>query len=196
MPRDVRTPYDVREVIARIVDGSELQEFKASVAHHVGSVVHWGILVAILEANCQWRAFPKGAEGRPLHRACSPAAHTAAFPAEYLRFHGRRKWQKRGDCQERRKARDGGGDGIGTEDNGADRRQLRCGNYGTCGRAYQPRFLFINNARISVMAGEAALFWRPQIATCRELERLSRKHSKAPIRQKYEDEGNPYYANQ
>jgi 3-methylcrotonyl-CoA carboxylase beta subunit len=70
------------------------------------------------------------------------------------------------------------------------------GNYGMCGRAYSPRFLFTwPNARISVMGGEQAA---SVLATVhRDAERWSTEEAeafKAPIRQKYEDEGNPYYA--
>jgi 3-methylcrotonyl-CoA carboxylase beta subunit len=70
------------------------------------------------------------------------------------------------------------------------------GNYGMCGRAYQPRFLFTwPNARISVMGGEQAA---SVLATVhRDAESWSADEAeafKAPIRQKYEDEGNPYYA--
>jgi 3-methylcrotonyl-CoA carboxylase beta subunit len=70
------------------------------------------------------------------------------------------------------------------------------GNYGMCGRAYCPRFLFMwPNARISVMGGEQAA---AVLATVnRDAESWSKEEMeafKAPIRQKYEDEGNPYYA--
>jgi 3-methylcrotonyl-CoA carboxylase beta subunit len=70
------------------------------------------------------------------------------------------------------------------------------GNYGMCGRAYSPRFLFTwPNSRISVMGGEQAA---SVLATVhRDAERWTKEEAeafKAPVRQKYEDEGNPYYA--
>jgi 3-methylcrotonyl-CoA carboxylase beta subunit len=70
------------------------------------------------------------------------------------------------------------------------------GNYGMCGRAYSPRFLFTwPNARISVMGGEQAA---SVLATVhRDAEKWTPEEAeafKAPIRQKYEDEGSPYYA--
>jgi len=70
------------------------------------------------------------------------------------------------------------------------------GNYGMCGRAYSPRFLFTwPNARISVMGGEQAA---SVLATVhRDADKWDEREAeafKAPIRQKYEDEGNPYYA--
>ena len=70
------------------------------------------------------------------------------------------------------------------------------GNYGMCGRAYQPRFLFSwPNARISVMGGEQAASVLASVH--RDAETWSEAEAetfKTPIRQKYEDEGNPYYA--
>jgi 3-methylcrotonyl-CoA carboxylase beta subunit len=92
VPGDVRAPYDVREVIARIVDGSELHEFKAlygttlvcGFARHLGD--------AGRDPGEQWRAVQRErAEGRAFHRARLPAPRAAAVPAEHLRLHGRRE---------------------------------------------------------------------------------------------------------
>ena len=90
IPTDARKPYDVREIIARIVDGSEFDEFKArygttlvtGFAHiegmPVGIVANNGILFSEI-----------GAEGRALHRAVLPAQDPAGLPAEHHRLHGR-----------------------------------------------------------------------------------------------------------
>ena len=90
MPADLRTPYDIREVIARVVDGSRFDEFKArfgetlvtGFAHvmgcPVGIVANNGVLFS--------EAAQKGAHFIEL---CSPAAYPSGIPAEYHRVHGR-----------------------------------------------------------------------------------------------------------
>ena len=102
--------------------------------------------------------FGVGAEGRPLHRALQPTRHPADLPAEHHRLHGRQEVRGRRHRQGRRQDGDGGG------------LRQRCrnspciiggsfgaGNYGMCGRAFGPRFLWMwPNARISVMGGEQA----------------------------------------
>ena len=92
IPDDVRTPYDVHEVIGRIVDGSEFHEFKPLYGSTLvcGFARIWGMPVAILANN--GILFSESAlEGRPFHRARLPAAHALAVPAEHLRLHGRRQ---------------------------------------------------------------------------------------------------------
>ena len=89
---DVRAPYDVHEVIARLVDGSEFHEFKALYGTTLvcGFAHIWGMPVAIL-ANNGVLFSRKRAEGRAFHRARLPAAHAVAVPAEHLGLHGRRQ---------------------------------------------------------------------------------------------------------
>ena len=103
IPADTRKPYDVREVIARIVDGSRFDEFKARYGttlvtgfarlhgYPVGIVANNGILFSRV-----------GAEGRALHRAVRPARHSAAVPAEHHRLHGRPEVRERRHRQGRR----------------------------------------------------------------------------------------------
>ena len=92
IPDDVRTPYDVHEVIARIVDGSEFHEFKALYGSTLvcGFARIWGMPVAILANNGILFSRKRG-EGRAFHRARLPAAHALAVPAEHFRLHGRRQ---------------------------------------------------------------------------------------------------------
>jgi len=88
----VRAPYDVREVIARIVDGSEFDEFKALYGTTLvtGFARIWGYPVAILANNGV--LFSESAlKRRSLHRTGLPTRHPAAVPAEHFRLHGRRQ---------------------------------------------------------------------------------------------------------
>ena len=92
IPEDVRAPYDVHEIIARIVDASEFHEFKPLYGSTLvcGFAHIWGMPVAILANNgvlfCE-----SALKGRAFHRARLPAPHAAPVPAEHLRFHGRRE---------------------------------------------------------------------------------------------------------
>ena len=120
------TQYDVREVIARLVDGSELDEFKQNFATTlVTGFAHLeGIPIAIL-ANNGILYSETAQKGRPLHRARVPAQNPAAVPAEHFRLHGRSR--RRGGRHRAARRQDGDGGVVceRAEDHGADRRQLR-----------------------------------------------------------------------
>ncbi|AKH43084.1 3-methylcrotonyl-CoA carboxylase beta subunit [Altererythrobacter atlanticus] len=197
IPQDVRAPYDVHEVIARIVDGSEFHEFKA----HYGSTLvcgfaHvWGMPVAILANNGVLfsESAVKGAHfielacqrGIPLLflQNISGFMVGGKYEAEGIAKHGAKLVTAVATAQVPKITVVIGG-------------SFGAGNYGMCGRAYSPRFLFTwPNARISVMGGEQAA---SVLATVnRDADKWSREEEeafKAPIRQKYESEGNPYYA--
>jgi 3-methylcrotonyl-CoA carboxylase beta subunit len=90
IPQDVRAPYDVREVIARLVDGSEFHEFKALFGTTLvcGFAHIWGMPVAILANNGV--LFAKRARAR-ISSNWPASAHPAAVPAEHLGLHGRRQ---------------------------------------------------------------------------------------------------------
>lgn len=197
IPDDVRAPYDVREIIARIVDGSEFHEFKALYgATLVCGFAHiWGMPVAILANNGVLfsESAQKGAHFIEL--ACqrripllflqniSGFMVGGKYEAEGIAKHGAKLVTAVATAQVPKVTVLIGG-------------SFGAGNYGMCGRAYQPRFLFTwPNARISVMGGEQAASvlatvhrdaakWTPEEAEA----------FKAPVRQKYEAEGNPYYA--
>jgi len=197
IPEDVRAPYDVHEVIARIVDGSEFHEFKA---HYGATLVcgfaHiWGMPVAILANNGVLfsESAQKGAHFIEL--ACQ-----RKIPLLFLQnisgFMVGGKYEAEGIAKHGAKLVTAVATATVPKITVLIGGSFGAGNYGMCGRAYSPRFLFTwPNARISVMGGEQAA---SVLATVhRDAEKWSPDEAeafKAPIRQKYEDEGNPYYA--
>ncbi|VVT01793.1 carboxyl transferase domain-containing protein [Erythrobacter sp. EC-HK427] len=197
IPDDVRAPYDVHEVIARLVDASEFHEFKRDYgATLVCGFAHiWGMPVAILANNGVLfsESAQKGAHFIEL--ACqrripllflqniSGFMVGGKYEAEGIAKHGAKLVTAVATAQVPKLTVVIGG-------------SFGAGNYGMCGRAYSPRFLWTwPNARISVMGGEQAA---SVLATVhRDADNWTSEEAeafKAPIRQKYEDEGNPYYA--
>ena len=197
IPDDVRTPYDVHEVIARIVDGSEFHEFKALYGSTLvcGFARIWGMPVAILANNgiLFSESAQKGAHFIEL--ACQRRTPLlflqnisgfmvgGKYEAEGIAKHGAKLVTAVATAQVPKITVLIGG-------------SFGAGNYGMCGRAYSPRFLFTwPNSRISVMGGEQAA---SVLATVhRDADTWNSEEAeafKAPIRQKYEDEGNPYHA--
>jgi 3-methylcrotonyl-CoA carboxylase beta subunit len=197
IPEDVRAPYDVKEVIARLVDGSEFHEFKA---HYGATLVcgfaHiWGMPVAILANNGVLfsESAQKGAHFIEL--ACQ-----RRIPLLFLQnisgFMVGGKYEAEGIAKHGAKLVTAVATATVPKVTVVIGGSFGAGNYGMCGRAYSPRFLFTwPNARISVMGGEQAA---SVLATVhRDADSWSPDEAeafKAPIRQKYEDEGNPYYA--
>ena len=197
IPRDVRAPYDVHEVIARLVDASEFHEFKPLYGSSLvcGFAHIWGMPVAILANNGVLfsESAIKGAHFIEL--ACqrripllflqniSGFMVGGRYEAEGIAKHGAKLVTAVATASVPKVTVLIGG-------------SFGAGNYGMCGRAYSPRFLFTwPNSRISVMGGEQAASvlatvhrdaasWTPEQAEA----------FKTPVRQKYEDEGNPYYA--
>jgi len=197
VPSDVRAPYDVHEVIARIVDGSELHEFKANYGTTLvcGFAHIWGIPVAILANNGVLfsESAQKGAHFIEL--ACQ-----RRIPLLFLQnisgFMVGGKYEAEGIAKHGAKLVTAVATASVPKITILIGGSFGAGNYGMCGRAYGPRFLFAwPNARISVMGGEQAA---SVLATVhRDAEKWTAEEAeafKAPIRQKYEDEGNPYYA--
>ncbi|MXO48865.1 methylcrotonoyl-CoA carboxylase [Erythrobacter vulgaris] len=197
VPEDVRAPYDVHEVIARLVDGSDFHEFK----QHYGSTLvcgfaHiWGMPVAILANNGVLfsESAQKGAHFIEL--ACQ-----RRIPLLFLQnisgFMVGGKYEAEGIAKHGAKLVTAVATASVPKVTVVIGGSFGAGNYGMCGRAYSPRFLFTwPNARISVMGGEQAA---SVLATVhRDADSWSDEQAeefKAPIRQKYEDEGNPYYA--
>ena len=197
IPEDVRAPYDVHEVIARLVDGSELHEFKPLYGNTLvcGFAHIWGMPVAILANNGVLfsESALKGAHfielacqrGIPLLflQNISGFMVGGRYEAEGIAKHGAKLVTAVATAQVPKLTVVIGG-------------SFGAGNYGMCGRAYSPRFLFTwPNARISVMGGEQAA---SVLATVhRDAERWTAEEEeafKAPIRDTYEREGNPYYA--
>jgi 3-methylcrotonyl-CoA carboxylase beta subunit len=197
LPQDVRAPYDVHEVIARLVDGSEFHEFKALYGSTLvcGFAHIWGMPVAILANNGVLfsESAVKGAHFIEL--ACQ-----RRIPLLFLQnisgFMVGGKYEAEGIAKHGAKLVTAVATASVPKITVLIGGSFGAGNYGMCGRAYSPRFLFTwPNARISVMGGEQAA---SVLATVhRDAEKWTPEEAeafKAPIRQKYEDEGNPYYA--
>ncbi|MBY8337056.1 methylcrotonoyl-CoA carboxylase [Alteriqipengyuania sp. NZ-12B] len=197
IPEDVRAPYDVHEVIARLVDGSEFHEFKKDYGSTLvcGFAHVWGMPVAILANNGVLfsESAVKGAHFIEL--ACQ-----RRIPLLFLQnisgFMVGGKYEAEGIAKHGAKLVTAVATASVPKVTILIGGSFGAGNYGMAGRAYSPRFLFSwPNSRISVMGGEQAA---SVLATVhRDADSWTEEQAeefKAPIRQKYEDEGNPYYA--
>jgi len=197
IPADVRAPYDVHEVIGRIVDGSEFQEFKALYGTTLvcGFARIWGIPVAILANNGVLfsESALKGAHFIEL--ACQ-----RRIPLLFLQnisgFMVGGKYEAGGIAKDGAKLVAAVATATVPKITVLIGGSFGAGNYGMCGRAYGPRLLFTwPNSRISVMGGEQAA---AVLATVhRDADKWTAAEAdafKAPIREKFETEGDPYYA--
>ncbi|NOW47423.1 3-methylcrotonyl-CoA carboxylase beta subunit [Novosphingobium sp. SG751A] len=197
IPRDVRAPYDVREVIARIVDDSAFHEFKALYGTTLvcGFAHIHGMPVAILANNGVLfsESAVKGAHFIEL--ACQ-----RRIPLLFLQnisgFMVGGKYEAEGIARHGAKLVTAVATASVPKITVLIGGSFGAGNYGMCGRAYGPRFLFTwPNARISVMGGEQAASVLATVHrdaatwTADEAEAF-----KAPIRAKYEEEGSPWHA--
>ncbi len=202
IPADVRAPYDVREIIGRIVDGSEFDEFKALYGTTLvtGFAHIWGCPVAILANN-----------GVLFSESALKAAHFIELACQrkipLLFLQNISGFMVGGKYEAGGIAKDGAKMVTAVATANVPKLTVLiggsfgAGNYGMCGRAYSPRFLFSwPNSRISVMGGEQAA---SVLATVRRegLEARGGTWSaeeeaafKAPVRQRYEEEGDPYFA--
>jgi len=197
IPPDVRAPYDVHEVIARLVDGSEFHEFKALYGSSLvcGFAHIWGMPVSILANNGVLfsESAVKGAHFIEL--ACQRRV-PLLFLQNISGFMVGGKYEAEGIAKHGAKLVTAVATASVPKITVLIGGSFGAGNYGMCGRAYAPRFLFSwPNARISVMGGEQAA---SVLATVhRDADKWSPEEAeafKAPIRQKYEDEGNPWHA--
>ena len=128
IPSDVRAPYDVHEVIARLVDGIRIPRVQGAVWQLFGVRLCAYLGHAGGDPGQQRRAVQrKRGQGRAFHRARLPAAHSAAVPAEHQRLHGRRQVRGGRHRQAWCQAGDGSGDRQRAQGHRADRRQLRRG---------------------------------------------------------------------
>ena len=202
IPTDTRKPFDVREIIARIVDGSDFHEFKqrfgttlvCGFAHiegmPVGIVANNGILFS--------ESAQKGAHFIEL---CGQRKIPLIFLQNITGFMVGRKYENEGIARHGAKMVTAVATVNVPKFTIIIGGSFGAGNYGMCGRAYSPRFLWMwPNARISVMGGEQAA---GVLATVKRdgIEAKGGQWSaeeeeafKAPIRQQYEDQGHPYYA--
>ena len=202
IPTDARKPYDVREVIARIVDGSEFDEFKARYGSTLvtGFAHIEGMPVGIVANNGV--LFSESAmKGAHFIELCCQRRVPLVFLQNITGFMVGRKVENEGIARAGAKMVTAVACAQVPKFTVIIGGSFGAGNYGMCGRAYSPRFLWMwPNARISVMGGEQAA---SVLATVKRdgIEAKGGQWSaddeeafKAPIRQQYEDQGHPYYA--
>ena len=202
VPADRRRPFDVREVIARLVDDSEFSEFKRLFgATLVTGFAHlWGYPVGIVANN--GILFSESAQkGAHFIELCAQRGIPLVFLQNITGFMVGRKYEAGGIAKDGAKMVTAVATASIPKFTVIIGGSFGAGNYGMCGRAYGPRFLWMwPNARISVMGGEQAasvlaqvrrdnLEARGEIWAPEEEEAF-----KAPIREQYETQGHPYYA--
>ena len=202
IPVDTRKPFDVREIIARIVDGSEFDEFKARYGttlvcgfaqlhgYPVGIVANNGILFG--------ESAQKGAHFIEL---CGQRGIPLLFLQNITGFMVGRKYENGGIAKDGAKMVTAVATVQVPKITMLIGGSFGAGNYGMCGRAYSPRFLWMwPNSRISVMGGEQAA---SVLSTVRRdgieakggaWSKEEEEAFKAPIRDQYEFQGHPYYA--
>ncbi len=202
VPMDTRKPYDIREIIARLVDGSEFDEFKKLYGQTLvcGFAHIWGYPVGILGNN--GILFSESAQkGAHFIELCCQRQIPLLFLQNITGFMVGRKYEAGGI------AKDGAKLVTAVATAGVPKFTVvvggsyGAGNYGMCGRAYSPRFLWMwPNARISVMGGEQAAMVLSQLrrdnieASGGKWSAEEEEKFRAPIRAQYEDQGHPYYA--
>ncbi|AVT00454.1 methylcrotonoyl-CoA carboxylase [Paracidovorax avenae] len=202
IPVDTRKPFDVREIIARIVDGSEFDEFKARYGTTLvtGFARIEGMPVGIIANN--GILFSEAAlKGAHFIELCCQRKIPLVFLQNITGFMVGRKYENEGIARNGAKMVTAVATAAVPKFTIVIGGSFGAGNYGMCGRAYSPRFLWMwPNARISVMGGEQAA---SVLATVRRdgIEGKGGTWSmeeeeafKAPIRRQYEEQGHPYYA--
>ena len=202
IPAISRKPYDVREVIARIVDGSEFDEFKAFYGTTLvcGFAHIYGYPVGIIANN--GILFSESAlKGTHFIELCCQREIPLVFLQNITGFMVGRKYEAGGIAKNGAKMVTAVACAQVPKFTVIIGGSFGAGNYGMCGRAYDPRFLWMwPNARISVMGGEQAASVLAQVTrdkkakagetfTAEEEEQL-----KEPILEQYEKSGHPYYA--
>ncbi len=197
IPPDVRAPYEVREVIARLVDGSRFDEFKQLYGTTLvcGFAHIWGYPVAILANNGVLFSESALKATHFIELACQRGV-PLIFLQNISGFMVGGRYEAGGIAKDGAKMVMAVACAEVPKFTVLIGGSFGAGNYGMCGRAYSPRFLFSwPNSRISVMGGEQAA---SVLATVhRDADKWTPAEAeafKAPIRQRYEDEGSPYYA--
>jgi len=202
IPRDTRYPFDIREIIARIVDGSEFHEFKArygktlvcGFAHihgyPVGIVANNGILFS-----------ESALKGAHFIELCNQRDIPLVFLQNITGFMVGKKYENAGLAKDGAKMVTAVACSHVPKFTVIIGGSFGAGNYAMCGRGYQPRFLWMwPNARISVMGGEQAASVLATIkrdgieAAGKTWPPAEEEIFKAPIRDQYERQGHPYYA--
>ncbi|QEW01369.1 methylcrotonoyl-CoA carboxylase [Microbacterium caowuchunii] len=202
VPTNPRTPYDVREVILRIVDGSQFQEFKELYATTLvcGFARIWGFPVGIVANN--GILFSESAlKGAHFVELCNQRGIPLVFLQNISGFMVGKEYENAGIAKDGAKLVTAVAGSVVPTFTVVIGGSYGAGNYGMCGRAYDPRFLWMwPNARISIMGGDQAAAvlstvrrdaieasggtWTPEEEAA----------FRAPIREQYEEQGSPYYA--
>ena len=201
-PPDARTAYDVREVIARLVDGSRFDEFKARYGPTLvtGHARIHGQLAGIVANNGV--LFSESAlKATHFIQLCNRRGTPLVFLQNITGFIVGRDYEQRGIAKDGAKMVNAVANSVVPKVTVIIGGSFGAGNYGMCGRAYDPRFLWSwPNARISVMGGEQAANVLATVAADRarregrELDEAALKAIRAPILAKYAEESSPYYA--
>jgi 3-methylcrotonyl-CoA carboxylase beta subunit len=202
VPTDSRTPYDVRQVITRIVDGSRFHEFKALYGETLvcGFARIWGYPVGIV-ANNGILFSESSLKGAHFIELCNQRGIPLVFLQNITGFMVGKEYENGGIARDGAKLVTAVACSVVPKFTVVIGGSFGAGNYGMCGRAYDPRFLWMwPNARISVMGGEQAA---SVLATVRrdgieakggEWSSDEEEAFKAPIRDQYEEQGSPYYS--
>ncbi|MEW9806762.1 carboxyl transferase domain-containing protein [Mesorhizobium marinum] len=202
VPEDTRKPYDVREIIARIVDGSELDEFKANygVTLVTGFAHLMGMPVGVIANNGV--LFSESAlKGAHFIELCCQRKIPLVFLQNITGFMVGKKYEQGGIARDGAKLVTAVATAQVPKVTMIIGGSFGAGNYGMCGRAFSPRFLWMwPNARISVMGGEQAA----TVLALVKREGIERRGGvwpaeeeaafRAPILEKYEREGHPLYS--
>ena len=202
VPTDARKPYDVRDVIARLVDGSMFDEFKQQYGetlvcgfahlygHQIGIIANNGILFS-----------ESALKGTHFVELCGQRRIPLVFLQNITGFMVGKKYEAGGIAKDGAKLVTAVSTVAVPKLTVIIGGSFGAGNYGMCGRAFGPRFLFMwPNARISVMGGEQAASVLAQVkrdnfAAKGEAWSAAEEESfKRPIRDQYEQQGHPYYA--
>ncbi|MFM9842064.1 MAG: carboxyl transferase domain-containing protein [Dongiaceae bacterium] len=202
IPADTRKPYDVREVIARVVDGSEFDEFKQLYGSTLvcGFAHLYGYPVGIVANN--GILFSESAlKGAHFIQICAQRGLPLIFLQNITGFMVGKKYEAGGIAKDGAKMVTAVSCARVPKITMLIGGSFGAGNYGMCGRAFGPRFLWMwPNSRISVMGGEQAANVLAQVKrdgmTARKQAWSAEEEEafKAPIRNQYETQGHPYYA--
>lgn len=202
LPKDPRHPYDVREILARLVDGSRFHEFKAGYGSTLvcGQARWWGYSIGIVANNGV--LFSESAlKGAHFIQLCSQRRIPLLFLQNITGFMVGKRYEQGGIARDGAKMVQAVATSAVPKITVIVGASHGAGNYAMCGRGYGPRFLFSwPNSRISVMGAEQAASVLVQVKRdqlAREGKTLSEQEARSiadPVLAKYEREGDPYYA--
>jgi 3-methylcrotonyl-CoA carboxylase beta subunit len=202
VPVDGRKPFDVRDIIARVVDGSEFDEFKKLYGTTLvcGFAHIWGFPVGII-ANNGILFSESSLKGAHFIELCCQRGIPLVFLQNITGFMVGKKYEAGGIARDGAKLVTAVATASVPKFTVVIGGSYGAGNYGMCGRAYSPRFLWMwPNARISVMGGEQASMVLSQVrrdnieAKGDSWSKEDEETFRNPIRAQYESQGHPYYA--